>query len=247
MRKIFTLLVLSVLATPFQLNAQCSDLSSYNNPAIYPGSELEFCDQASANQDLIIVLNEDTTLFGFTATVEKVHLDDITNLPNGMTFTCGSTNCDYFPADGLIKICVTFSGNIDDASYGTDSPVITGDIDYNVTSGPVTGPGSLNDQTLPYDFDFTVLDETDSKCVAASVESSSEELMTIYPNPVSTNGFINVSEPSDVEIIDFLGNSVYSGTVNGTLDLSQLDLASGVYFVRAKNNTGQHTKKFVVK
>jgi hypothetical protein len=65
---------------------------------------------------------------------------------------------------------------------------------------------------------------------------------TIFPNPSSCNITITGAEFNKVEVINFLGQTVISGT-NATIDVSNLN--SGVYFVRITTGNGTAVQKFV--
>jgi hypothetical protein len=71
-------------------------------------------------------------------------------------------------------------------------------------------------------------------------------LIEIYPNPANNNLNIKISEKSNIEILNIEGQiikSICAIDKATTIDLS--DLASGMYFVKAKMENGIEVKKFV--
>ena len=74
-----------------------------------------------------------------------------------------------------------------------------------------------------------------------------DKAVNVYPNP--SNGSINITsaENSTIEVIDMLGNIVFSKSIvsdNEKLDLS--NLANGSYFVRISNDKNIITEKIVL-
>jgi PKD repeat protein len=71
----------------------------------------------------------------------------------------------------------------------------------------------------------------------------------IYPNPSNDNVTVDgVIEGSRIELMNILGEVVYSTTANGTKEkLNVYELSSGTYFVKVSTDLGQVTKKLVVR
>lgn len=83
----------------------------------------------------------------------------------------------------------------------------------------------------------------------------SHESFKLFPNPTSDQRFSivlpnTVSQDVNVEIYDLLGQNVYSDTFksdSGRIDIEAQNLNSGVYLVKVNSNSGQTTKKLIVK
>ncbi len=78
-------------------------------------------------------------------------------------------------------------------------------------------------------------------------EPMNESDFYIYPNPCLNN--ISVQLPVsglDLKIFDVLGNLVFAKTKNGKQEILNLNLESGVYFLRVENDSYFQTKKILV-
>ena len=76
-------------------------------------------------------------------------------------------------------------------------------------------------------------------------DSQLTKTISIYPNPVKNQLFINSQETiQSVEVFNLLGKRVLSTThVNGSLDVSSL--SKSVYILKLTSNNGVSTKRFV--
>ncbi len=86
---------------------------------------------------------------------------------------------------------------------------------------------------------FTTLD-------GLSLKEGSEQIVSVYPNPVSKTLFINgLKENTNLEIIDVCGKNVWSGSSfeNG-LDVSNWE--KGMYFFKANSINFTSTGRFIV-
>ena len=81
------------------------------------------------------------------------------------------------------------------------------------------------------------------------------ESFKLFPNPTSDQRFSivlpnTINQDVNVEIYDLLGQNVYSDTFksdSGRIDIEAQNLNSGVYLVKVNSNSGQTTKKLIVK
>lgn len=77
-----------------------------------------------------------------------------------------------------------------------------------------------------------------------SISDASANSVSIYPNPATDVLNVRAEGFNTVEILNFLGQVVYSSTVsNSTMHINTADLTAGVYFVRL-NGENTITKKF---
>lgn len=86
-------------------------------------------------------------------------------------------------------------------------------------------------------------------CVPAlSVEQNSiEQLLSIYPNPATNAITIVNAENTNIEMIDILGNIVYSiKCMSRETTLSTENLANGTYFVKISNNNESIVRKVII-
>lgn len=81
-----------------------------------------------------------------------------------------------------------------------------------------------------------------------SVDQLEQLGITLYPNPA--NDLINISNPTDkmisVRMLNALGQTVYVGSSNKTLEIQTSKLATGVYTIQIQHEKGNATKKIVV-
>lgn len=75
------------------------------------------------------------------------------------------------------------------------------------------------------------------------------EGVSVYPNP--TEGLIQVKVNDlgmySVEVMNVLGETVYSGTANGNTTVDLNSQTAGIYMVRVSTKTAAHTERVVVK
>lgn len=75
------------------------------------------------------------------------------------------------------------------------------------------------------------------------IEESDNQTFRVYPNPVK--GFITIEteeENAGYEILNIMGQTVLSGSLNGAKQIDVSGLSDGMYFIKV----GQKTEKFVV-
>jgi hypothetical protein len=69
--------------------------------------------------------------------------------------------------------------------------------------------------------------------------------ISLYPNPATTTTTITSTEPSSIEIVNVLGEVVYSGTISGKTIVPVEHLKNGTYFVRIAGERSASTTRFV--
>ena len=73
-------------------------------------------------------------------------------------------------------------------------------------------------------------------------------MLTIYPNPVSSDLMIekNQDSPGQLFLYDLAGHQILSETINKKKEISVSNYNPGIYFLKVK--TGQHTlvKKIII-
>ena len=82
---------------------------------------------------------------------------------------------------------------------------------------------------------------------SAGVEESEMAQVSIYPNPASTMLNVHAENYSNVQIINFLGQVVYSANITeNDFQINVSNLSNGVYFIRLNGETTT-TQKFIKK
>lgn len=71
--------------------------------------------------------------------------------------------------------------------------------------------------------------------------------VSIYPNPATSILNVNANGYNTVEIINMLGQVVYSTTMTDNAQINVRSLNNGVYFVRLNGENGTTTQKFIKK
>ena len=71
--------------------------------------------------------------------------------------------------------------------------------------------------------------------------------VSIYPNPATSVLNVDAAGYSQVEVINMLGQVVYSNSISNNAQINVSDLNNGVYFVRLSGANGTTTQKFIKK
>lgn len=80
------------------------------------------------------------------------------------------------------------------------------------------------------------------------VEENVMKHFTVYPNPAQDVVSINFENATRLELIDLLGQTVYSENIEGlkTTNLNTSDVVNGVYFLKLYTNKGNGLRKLIV-
>ena len=108
------------------------------------------------------------------------------------------------------------------SSAGTHSGVV------NLVSGMATATITLN-----------------GTAEIVGIEENTNGSIAIYPNPASTLLNVEAEGYDALQIVNLVGQVVYSAGINGRTQINVSDLSNGVYFVRLTNAEGTTTQKFV--
>ena len=193
--------------------------------------------------------------------------DDFIPGPIG-TYTYTVTGTDDNGCENTASIEVTVVEGIS-ISYSTTDEIMGGDgaIDITVTGGVPTylfdwnndGTGDFDD---PEDLtslsggSYTVSVEGSTGCTAnetimvnsqLSIEESSNNSVSVYPNPTSSNISIETDGSFTYQIVNINGQILLNGTANNVETLNLESFAPGVYFVNLTNDNQVTTVKFVKK
>ena len=234
MKKLFTILV--AMCAMVAVNAQSVDLQAYG-----------FVDNAT-DQNVIDELNLSLT-------------DDLN--PNAVVVNAGP---DALPATDTIMITISYMGQPimqmgGFSAIAVGSGIIFSGEDPILTADEMTEYGLEGSFELCYTFEIhagpgsstTDPDMSNNQAcitinrggVAISENVVSE--VSIYPNPATSVLNVDAAGYSQVEVINMLGQVVYSNSISNNAQINVSDLNNGVYFVRLSGANGTTTQKFIKK
>ncbi len=234
MKKLFTILV--AMCAMVAVNAQSVDLQAYG-----------FVDNAT-DQNVIDELNLSLT-------------DDLN--PNAVVVNAGP---DALPATDTIMITISYMGQPimqmgGFSAIAVGSGIIFSGEDPILTADEMTEYGLEGSFELCYTFEIhagpgsstTDPDMSNNQAcitinrggVAISENVVSE--VSIYPNPATSVLNVDAAGYNQVEVINMLGQVVYSNSISNNAQINVSDLNNGVYFVRLSGANGTTTQKFIKK
>ncbi len=226
--------------------AQCTP-AVVGNAGIYPDSATNFLPafQGQAyNQVITVKVPDDTLALGLDVNFNKIVLNSITGLPQGLTFACIPSNCEF---PGNATNCAVINGVTHDpvgeylltikvtpwVTIGTDPTVIPYQQEtisyYKIMVNPFNSTQSLNPNA------FSVSQNT--------------------PNPSDRNCdiYYTLTSKADVEIrlMNAIGKEVQKISTSGNAgtnkyELNTAGLAQGIYFYSVFNGQTTITKRMVV-
>tara|TARA_B110000444_G_scaffold116487_1_gene109699 strand:+ start:326 stop:1162 length:837 start_codon:yes stop_codon:yes gene_type:complete len=169
---------------------------------------------------------------------------DIDGLPNGLTYTCDQSNCQYsLGIDGCISINgIPTQGGVFPVPVNmivnAQIPAITDPI-----FGTVISPSMAIDlpifQALEYDLLITG---------GTAVTDYKSSVFTLFPNPTTNTTTLQLVKIADVVIYNILGKVVSSySSVENTLSIKKSDLGIGVFYVAVNNKTHKEIIKLIIK
>lgn len=193
---------------------------------------------------------KDTTVnfqgFPVDAEIDSVHFDDITGLPNGLSYSCSNTDCYY---DSLEVGCIDVSGTINDT-------VGTYEVTVMVTFyGTALGGTVATEQagSLPFaTYQFAV----GNVGVQDHLNLSRFEVVQNYPNPFEKETLISFSSPTnatyDFNVYNVLGELIKTKKIKAEQGLNQFTFASenypsGVYVYSLSDANNTITKRMIIK
>ena len=75
----------------------------------------------------------------------------------------------------------------------------------------------------------------------------SNNSVSIYPNPATTVLNVVAEGYNTIEVINLLGQTVYTCNATNNTQINVSNLRNGVYFVRVNGEKGTTTQKFIKK
>lgn len=234
MKKLFTILV--AMCAMVAVNAQSVDLQAYG-----------FVDNAT-DQNVIDELNLSLT-------------DDLN--PNAVVVNAGP---DALPATDTIMITISYMGQPimqmgGFSAIAVGSGIIFSGEDPILTADQMTEAGLEGSFELCYTFEIHAAPgssttdpdmSNNQSCITinrgeVAISENVVSEVSIYPNPATSVLNVNAAGYSQVEVINMLGQVVYSNSISNNAQINVSDLNNGVYFVRLSGANGTTTQKFIKK
>lgn len=162
----------------------------------------------------------------------------ISALPNNIVFFAGDLGCTsavtpfmYYKYDNITLIGSGMGGGIEDNFVIID--VYNDSIDFNLIA--------LNGE------DINALGELTDFILSINVKEQIDHQVTIYPNPVKSNLFIDCSLPSEssFQILDMNGRLIFNEFIraNEIKKINTNKFSRGHYMIRILNNNSSISKK----
>ncbi|MBR1990993.1 MAG: T9SS type A sorting domain-containing protein [Bacteroidales bacterium] len=234
MKKLFTILV--AMCAMVAVNAQSVDLQAYG-----------FVDNAT-DQNVIDELNLSLT-------------DDLN--PNAVVVNAGP---DALPATDTIMITISYMGQPimqmgGFSAIAVGSGIIFSGEDPILTADQMTEAGLEGSFELCYTFEIHAAPgssttdpdmSNNQSCITinrgeVAISENVVSEVSIYPNPATSVLNVSAAGYNQVEIINMLGQVVYSNSISNNAQINVSDLNDGVYFVRLSGANGTTTQKFIKK
>ncbi len=234
MKKLFTILV--AMCAMVAVNAQSVDLQAYG-----------FVDNGT-DQNVIDELNLSLT-------------DDLN--PNAVVVNAGP---DALPATDTIMITISYMGQPimqmgGFSAIAVGSGIIFSGEDPILTADQMTEAGLEGSFELCYTFEIHAAPgssttdpdmSNNQSCITinrgeVAISENVVSEVSIYPNPATSVLNVSAAGYNQVEIINMLGQVVYSNSISNNAQINVSDLNDGVYFVRLSGANGTTTQKFIKK
>ena len=152
--------------------------------------------------------------------------------------------------DITISATALFEISTDGTNYGSNATVTPTGLNttatlyvrYNpTTEGNHSGMVLLTSGTLTSTIMLNGTAET------VGIDENARHTVNIYPNPASTVLNVEAEGYNTIELMNVVGQVVYSTNITDHMQISVSDLSNGVYFVRLIGDSGTATQKFVKK
>lgn len=153
--KHFAALTLLLVAFAFGAQAQCTPDQSITQPGFYPAPDSLPCVERGVLFDTVLQFKNFSTVnaadfgipFPVTVTVNWVRVDSIGGLPNGLSYACNPSSC-QFP--GGSNGCINFTGTT--SSPAGQYPLVI----YATINADVPGFGNFEEQGTSDDLGYSV-------------------------------------------------------------------------------------------
>lgn len=240
--KKFLLALLVVFGAVNLANAQCTPGEEFGN-GIYPDTTTNFvqgCKGVPYEQIVSILVPSDTVVADLgdaPADFEFIRVDDVTGLPDGLTFECSPNDCTFLPLDPGCAII-----------HGTTNEVGTHNLIFELTAKVVIG-GIVpveDEQTLE---SYRIIIE-DCESVNINELIKEEVSFEVFPNPATE--IINITNldtygVKNIHIFNAEGKAVHTVfTENESVSINLSNLNAGIYFIKVMQNGKHETVQVIV-
>ena len=120
----------------------------------------------------------------------------------------------------------------------------TGATSSSITPGPINGQYWL----LLTDTNGCVSDTAfyNIRDLISSTEELASANILIYPNPTNLDLTIEINSPKQIEILNSLGQKVYSENVRSNITINKLELGTGIFVVKIWDNNSIEKHKLII-
>ena len=196
------------------------------------------------------IVTDQTGGNGFAQGAAGVH--DVTYTTTG---TCPDAHTESVETYATPTAAYTFSGNITVGFTNTSTGSATCEWTFgDGNTSTLCSPSHTYATDGSYTVCLTVTSAdgcVDSICQSVTiqgvgVEEINANLFSMYPNPTNGKVTINTATNSAVQLINIVGEIVWSSNVQKTAELDFTYLSKGSYFVKVNSNGKIETKKLII-
>lgn len=167
-----------------------------------------------------------------------------------LSFYCMSFNGTDYP-DALTVLLSTGGASASDFTTTllpladvTDSEMAERTIDLSAYAGQNVRVAFVHQSE---DMFGLMLDEVTVTGNVTGIAENATSQVSIFPNPATTVLNVNAQGYDNVQIINLLGQVVYSANAESNMQINVQGLTNGTYFVRMNGANGSNTQKFIKK
>ncbi len=225
-------LILLALITYSTAYSQCTPNTNLTSMGVEPDELEPACVDKPYEETISYAVPKDTLInvggFDQLADVDSVVINDVTNRPTGLDYTCNN-NCVLIPDQNqeLTYGCILISGTPTEANTDEDS------LEVHLT---LHGFGGAVSYPITYKIAFRVYGANEGPCLVGINDRMEAKRLEIYPNPGNSGDLVKFASPvTEVKLYDSLGTLIYEANKASALNTSTLE--SGIYFIQASEGT----------
>jgi len=195
------------------------------------------------NQTMTVIGPAEGEFQGNTVTIDHIHLNGVSGLPTGLTYTPGSGGTDYYPGQ---YYCILIDGTPTDTGYYP----LEIRVEVFIDGGQYIGIIDAGEQVDDTSYSITVRNAT-----ATIVENNQTfVLMGAGPNPFHGQTNIKYYSPNEERVglivYDLLGNKIYSEQMMSRKGINKFrftgdKLSKGIYCYSVSAHNKTYTKRMI--